>query len=81
MAEEAPVNIAGGRLEIPVLDDLFARAIRISHHAHVINQHDALVEQAGALDDAARLLEIANRCPVHRTLTSEIRIVTRLQDA
>jgi putative redox protein len=25
-----------------------------------------------------RLLEIANRCPVHRTLTSEIRIDTRL---
>ena len=28
-----------------------------------------------------RLLEIANRCPVHRTLTSEIRIETRLTDA
>ena len=25
-----------------------------------------------------RLLEIANNCPVHRTLTSEIRIETRL---
>jgi putative redox protein len=34
----------------------------------------------GALDDAQRrrLLEIADRCPVHRTLTSEIRIETRL---
>ncbi len=34
----------------------------------------------GELSDEqrARLLEIANRCPVHRTLTSEIRIVTRL---
>ncbi len=34
----------------------------------------------GALDDAqrARLLEIADRCPVHRTLTSEIQISTRL---
>jgi len=34
----------------------------------------------GALDDAqrARLLEIADRCPVHRTLTSEIKISTRL---
>jgi putative redox protein len=27
-----------------------------------------------------RLLEIANRCPVHRTLTSEIHIATRLTD-
>jgi putative redox protein len=29
-------------------------------------------------DQRARLLEIANKCPVHRTLTSEIRIVSRL---
>lgn len=34
----------------------------------------------GVLDAAqrARLLEIADRCPVHRTLTSEIEISTRL---
>ena len=34
----------------------------------------------GALDEAqrARLLQIADRCPVHRTLTSEIQISTRL---
>jgi len=38
------------------------------------------VEFAGGLtaDERARLLEIANRCPVHRTLTSEIDIRTRL---
>jgi putative redox protein len=38
------------------------------------------VELAGALDDdqRARLLEIANKCPVHRTLRSEIDIRTRL---
>jgi uncharacterized OsmC-like protein len=38
------------------------------------------VELVGPLDDAqrARLLEIANKCPVHRTLTSEIAIRTRL---
>ncbi|MCP5145045.1 MAG: OsmC family protein [Gammaproteobacteria bacterium] len=29
-------------------------------------------------EQRSRLLEIANRCPVHRTLTSEIRIVSRL---
>ena len=28
-----------------------------------------------------RLLEIANKCPLHRTLTSEIHIETRLTDA
>jgi len=34
----------------------------------------------GVLSDEqrARLLEIANRCPVHRTLTSEISIRSRL---
>jgi putative redox protein len=29
-------------------------------------------------DQRARLLEIADKCPVHRTLTSEISIVSRL---
>ena len=38
------------------------------------------VELVGPLDQdqRARLLEIANKCPVHRTLTSEIEIRTRL---
>jgi uncharacterized OsmC-like protein/alpha/beta superfamily hydrolase len=38
------------------------------------------LELAGELDaeQRARLLEIADRCPVHRTLTSEVSIVTRL---
>ena len=33
----------------------------------------------GALDAEQRkkLMEIADKCPVHRTLTSEIRIVTK----
>jgi putative redox protein len=37
----------------------------------------------GPLDASqrARLLEIADRCPVHRTLRSEIQIVTRLAPA
>ena len=36
----------------------------------------------GDLDDAqrTRLLEIADRCPVHRTLTSDLRIVTRAKE-
>lgn len=37
------------------------------------------IQFVGPLDDEQRskLLEIANKCPVHRTLTSEIDIVTR----
>jgi len=40
------------------------------------------VELVGPLDDTqrARLLEIANKCPIHRTLTSKILIDTRLRD-
>jgi putative redox protein len=40
------------------------------------------VELDGDLDDAqrARLLEIAGRCPVTKTLTGEIRIVSRLSE-
>lgn len=36
----------------------------------------------GPLTDQERdkLLEIANKCPVHRTLTGQIRIVTRVSD-
>ncbi|HYI84389.1 MAG TPA: osmotically inducible protein C, partial [Acetobacteraceae bacterium] len=38
------------------------------------------IEMFGALDDEqrARLLEIADKCPVHKTLTGPIRITTRL---
>jgi len=37
------------------------------------------IELEGPLtpEERARLIEIANRCPVHRTLTSEIKIRTR----
>jgi putative redox protein len=39
------------------------------------------IDLVGPLDDdkRVRLLEIANRCPVHRTLTSKIEIRTRLE--
>ena len=45
-----------------------------------IDHIDRDIEVRGALDtdQRSRLLEIANMCPVHRTLTSEIGIATRL---
>jgi uncharacterized OsmC-like protein len=45
-----------------------------------LDQIEAELELAGPLDapQRARLLEIADRCPVHRTLVSEIVIRTRL---
>ena len=41
---------------------------------------DRDIELSGDLDDSQRqrLLDIAERCPVHRTLTSEVRTVTSL---
>jgi len=45
-----------------------------------IDRFERTIALVGDLDAAARqsLLEIADRCPVHRTLTSEIDIVTTL---
>ncbi|MDU6244245.1 MAG: OsmC family protein, partial [Bradyrhizobium sp.] len=45
----------------------------------LIDQLEREIHLDGALDDEQRrkLMEIADKCPVHRTLTSEIRIVTR----
>jgi putative redox protein len=44
---------------------------------------DRVLEIHGALDDAqrARLMEIADRCPVHQTLSSRIDIRTELGEA
>ena len=46
----------------------------------LLDHIDRDVELSGALSEEqrARLLEIAETCPVHRTLTSEIHIQTRL---
>jgi putative redox protein len=41
-------------------------------------EREILLDGALSDDQRARLLEIAERCPVHRTLTSEINIRTRL---
>jgi putative redox protein len=45
-----------------------------------VNHIDRDIELTGALDDSLRqrLLQIADHCPVHQTLTSEIDIATTL---
>ena len=50
--------------------------------AGMLDQIDLVIAMEGALDAEQRkkLMEIADKCPVHRTLTSEIRIVTRPAD-
>ena len=46
----------------------------------MLDRIDCVIQLAGALDgeQRARLFEIASKCPVHRTLTSEISIQSRL---
>jgi uncharacterized OsmC-like protein len=50
--------------------------------AGMLDQIDRVIAIEGALDAEQRkkLMEIADKCPVHRTLTSEIHIVTRAAD-
>jgi len=48
----------------------------------MLDQIELVIGMEGNLDaeQRKRLLEIADKCPVHRTLTSEIHIVTRTAD-
>jgi putative redox protein len=50
--------------------------------AGMLDQIDRVIAMEGDLDAEQRkkLLEIADKCPVHRTLTSEIHIVTKAAD-
>jgi uncharacterized OsmC-like protein len=45
----------------------------------MLDHIDRVIAIEGTLDadQRKRLVEIADKCPVHRTLTSEIRIVTK----
>jgi uncharacterized OsmC-like protein/pimeloyl-ACP methyl ester carboxylesterase len=48
----------------------------------MLDQFDRVIAMEGPLDAEQRkkLMEIADKCPVHRTLTSEIHIVTKAAD-
>jgi putative redox protein len=49
----------------------------------MLDRIDREIELLGNLDEAqkAKLMEIAEKCPVHRTLSSPIKITTRRRDA
>ena len=62
----------------------YATDCQAAEAAPVLLDHmERKIELLGALDDAQRqrLLEIAEHCPVHRTLTSKIKILTSLEAA
>ena len=45
-----------------------------------INRRDRALKAPLDAEQRKRILEIADKCPVHRTLTSEIRILTKAAD-
>ena len=50
--------------------------------AGMLDQIERVITMEGALDAEQRkkLIEIADKCPVHRTLTSEVQILTSVAD-
>jgi putative redox protein len=84
------LQLYAGRKEWP-LDEAVVRLTHEKVHAEDCDHCDENggkvdrivrdIELVGDLDDGQRerLLEIANKCPVHRTLTGDIRVVSRLR--
>jgi putative redox protein len=71
--ERVEVELAHDRIHAADCADCETREGRV-------DRIERIIRLEGALDDAgrAKLLEIANKCPVHRTLHSEVTIPTRL---
>ncbi|KAB7770162.1 OsmC family protein [Xanthomonas maliensis] len=55
--------------------------LRYSERAGSVTTIERELVLEGALDDAqrTRLLEVAEKCPIHRLLTGEVRVATALQ--
>jgi putative redox protein len=72
--EQVQVTLRHSRIHAKDCADCETRAGWIDHI-------DRDIELSGDLDDSQRqrLLQIAERCPVHQTLTSEVRIATSLR--
>jgi putative redox protein len=71
--EAVTVRLRHGRIHAADCEACETKEGRIDHI-------ERAVELTGALNDdqRARLMDIANKCPVHRTLKSEIHIETKL---
>jgi uncharacterized OsmC-like protein len=73
--ENARVTLTHGKIHAADCQDCETKVGKLDRIERVI-------ELAGPLDDAQRerLMEIADKCPVHRTLHSEVHVVTRRQE-
>ena len=70
--EGVEIRLTHSRIHAEDCEECETREGRLDRIERVIALAGDLTEE-----QRARLLEIAERCPVHRTLTSEIRIETR----
>ncbi|MEL7147215.1 MAG: alpha/beta fold hydrolase [Bacteroidota bacterium] len=73
--KEVTVHLSHNKKHSVDCDNCEQKGAKIDHFERVI-------ELEGNLDDSQRqrLLEIADKCPVHRTLHSDVKVITRLQD-
>ena len=73
--DQVSVTLANDKIHVQDCADCETKAGRIDRITRQLTV-------AGALDSdqRAKLLEIADKCPVHRTLTSEVRVVTEMAE-
>ncbi len=78
---QLPGSIRGLRRALLVMHAPLDNIVEIENASEIFS-HALHPKSFVSLDDASRqrLLEIADRCPVHRTLTGETHIVTALAD-
>lgn len=70
------------RVHVSHSKDYYEDSEAVEDKKSKIDIFDREIELEGNLDDEqrARLLEIADRCPVHRTLHSDVKVITKLAD-
>jgi putative redox protein len=85
--ENVHVTLTHDKIHLAAGTDRETRAGRIdssdssdgSDRIDRIDRIERVIELVGPLDEAqrARMMDIADRCPVHRTLHADVKIVTR----
>ena len=72
----ATVRVRHGKVHAEDCEDCESKDGRIDHF-----ERELVLEGNLAEAERQRLLEIADRCPVHRTLHAEVKVRTALADA